>query len=197
MQLLIVSVLLLAPLVSLAQEPKAAPEISDPILLKLVEKGVFTAAEARTVSDRDRLLELLLRKGVFSADDVRELAPASAAAQPSRPIQPDRDDSSRYRPPSRREAARRSGGCGRRHALTRAPGRSGEAGRNRARYQTGKRRQFEGLRLCEGEPHLRQFLTFRHRHAAALYERRHGSDGGSRIPRPGPQYAPWQSVRMA
>lgn len=62
-----------------------AGQVDDPVLRKLVQKGIFSESEAREIKDRTRLLDALVRKGVFTVDDVRELAPVAMSPAPAAP----------------------------------------------------------------------------------------------------------------
>jgi hypothetical protein len=78
---------LAVPFVLGAQGPAAQTEITDPVLRKLVQKGVLTSAEAREASDQAHLLRLLVRKGIFSVADAREIAPTMAIGPvPQEPV---------------------------------------------------------------------------------------------------------------
>lgn len=62
-------------------------QVNDPLLRKLVQKGILSESEAADLTDRNRLLDALVRKGVFTADDVRELAPTASVPVAALPVQ--------------------------------------------------------------------------------------------------------------
>ncbi len=74
----IVTALLLFVSFVFAQGTEPYFGVTDPLLRKLVEKGVLTVEEARQASDQAHLLQLLLKKGVLTAAEVREIAPSMA-----------------------------------------------------------------------------------------------------------------------
>ncbi len=78
---------LVALTVTLASAQTAAPATQDPLVQVLVEKGVLTANDAKTITgtaaeQRDRLVQLLKDKGVLSAADAASVGSAKAAPQP-------------------------------------------------------------------------------------------------------------------
>lgn len=83
---LTLAMMLIALTVTLASAQTAAPSTQDPLVQVLVQKGVLTANDAKTITgtaaeQRDRLVQLLKDKGVLSAADAASVDGAKAAPQ--------------------------------------------------------------------------------------------------------------------